>query len=196
MADQLDDALLAAVRDEVLAYGVRRATAASIAARAGVSRVTLYRRVGPGATVRTLILDALSTEFERVLLTAAAESADAGDTRARLVATAQRAVRALGEAPLVHALLQHDPELLLPYLVDRLGRSQRAALTVFAVQLTEGITDGSVRPLDVDVASTVLLHLLTPFVISAAVVREGADEAAVHAELGRLLDAYLRPEGR
>ena len=56
-----DQDLLAAVREEVLAYGVRRATATSIAARAGVSRMTVYRR---GGGVKQLVLDALSREFE------------------------------------------------------------------------------------------------------------------------------------
>ena len=58
-----DDALLAAVRDEVLAYGVRRATATSIAHRAGVSRVTVYRR---GGGIRQL-LDALVAEFRNAV---------------------------------------------------------------------------------------------------------------------------------
>ena len=58
-----DDALLAAVRDEVLAYGVRRATATSIAHRAGVSRVTVYRR---GGGIRPL-LDALVAEFRNAV---------------------------------------------------------------------------------------------------------------------------------
>ena len=189
----LDADLLAAVRDEVVAYGVRRATAASIAARAGISRVTLYRR---GGTIRSLVLDALSQEFEQTLASALAETAagmPSASARERLVAMCVRAVEVLAGAPLVAALLRHDPELLLPYLVDRLGRSQHAVAAMLGGLIDAGVADGSIRPVDVGLATTVVMQALTPFVVSAEVIRATADDAAVRAELVRLIDGYLRP---
>ena len=186
----LDDALVAAVTAEVRDYGVRRATASSIAARAGVSRVTLYRR---GGTVRSLILDALSAEFARVLREAMA--ATNGSTgRQRLVDLCLRSVDVLAHDPLVEALLRHDPELLLPYLVDRPGRSQQAAITAFVGAIAAAQADGSVRALDPQLAATTLLHTLTPFVVSARVIAAQADAPAVRETLARMLDGYLRPE--
>ena len=55
-----DDAILAAVRAEVIAYGFRRATMTSVARRAGMSRATLYRR---GATLDDLVREALVADF-------------------------------------------------------------------------------------------------------------------------------------
>ena len=55
-----DDAMLAAVRAEVIAYGFRRATMTSVARRAGMSRATLYRR---GATLDDLVREALVADF-------------------------------------------------------------------------------------------------------------------------------------
>src|ERR671915_1807514 len=55
-----DDAALDAARDCVLAVGVRRTTLTDIARRAGVSRMTLYRR---WPDVRTLVADLMTREF-------------------------------------------------------------------------------------------------------------------------------------
>ena len=185
----LDETLVAAVVAEVRDYGVRRATAASIAARAGVSRVTLYRR---GGTVRSLVLDALSAEFAGVL-GAAAASTTGTDGRQRLIDQCLRSVDVLSDDPLVQALLHHDPDLLLPYLVDRPGQSQRTALDLLTAGISVGQADGSIRPVDTHLAATTILHLLTPFVVSARVVAAQADPAAVRAELELMLDGYLRP---
>lgn len=187
----LDDDLVAAVVAEVRDYGVRRATASSIATRAGVSRVTLYRR---GGSVRSLVLDALSAEFARVLGEAAATTSGV-TARERLVDLCLRAVDVLAHDPLVEALLRHDPELLLPYLVDRPGQSQLNAARLIEAGLAAGHADASIRELDGHVAATTILHALTPFVVSARLVESQADVTAVHTELATMLDGYLRPTG-
>lgn len=187
----LEDSLVAAVVAEVRDYGVRRATASSIAARAGVSRVTLYRR---GGNVRSLVLDALSAEFARVL-GEAARATHGATARERLVELCLRAVDVLAHDPLVEALLRHDPELLLPYLVDRPGQSQLNAAGLIEAGLAAGHADSSIRELDRHVASTTILHVLTPFVVSARLVEGQADRTAVHTELALMLDCYLRPTG-
>lgn len=188
-----DDALLAAVRDEVLAYGVRRATATSIAQRAGVSRVTVYRR---GGGIKQLILDALVHEFVRVVaeVSSRVERKYHPPTgRARVVATAGAMVQALSQAPLVAALLEHDPELLLPYLVDRHGRSQQVMLESLSTTIAEGISDGSIRSADPALLSVILLHALTPFVIGSRVVAARHELPAVLDEVRTLVDGYLTP---
>ena len=55
-----NDAVLDAVRDCVLAVGVRRTTLTDVARRAGVSRMTLYRR---WPDVRTLVGDLMTREW-------------------------------------------------------------------------------------------------------------------------------------
>lgn len=183
------DRLLAAVRDEVIAYGVRRATATSIAQRAGLSRMTVYRR---GGGVKQLVLDALSREFE-TFLTDVAGHVEAPHARGRLVRGAVSAVRAAGHAPLVTALRRHDPELLLPYLVDRHGRTQQAVLAFTTAALEAGRADGSVRAVDVRTAAHVLLHALQDFVISAEILARTDDLVDLEGELAHLVDSYLAP---
>ena len=184
-----DQDLLAAVREEVLAYGVRRATATSIAARAGVSRMTVYRR---GGGVKQLVLDALSREFETQI--AEVVSGARGETvRDRLTDAVAGGVRALASSALVTALLRHDPELLVPYLVDRLGHSQAAFVRVVTPLLEAGIVEGSVRNADPEALARVLLHAVQGFVVSSGIIRLDLSEDEVDDELRHLIDGYLRP---
>lgn len=184
-----DQDLLAAVREEVLAYGVRRATATSIAARAGVSRMTVYRR---GGGVKQLVLDALSREFETQI--AEVVSGARGETvRDRLTDAVAGGVRALASSALVTALLRHDPELLVPYLVDRLGHSQAAFVRVVTPLLQAGIAEGSVRDADPEALAMMLLHAVQGFVVSSGIIRLDLSEDEVDDELRHLIDGYLRP---
>lgn len=192
-ADLPDPDLLQAVVDEVLAYGVRRATATSIAHRAGVSRVTVYRR---GGGIRQLVLDALVAEFSRSVEQVAdrvALEVRPGNGREAVVARAIGVIDTLGDAPLVHALLKHDPELLVPYLVDRQGRSQQLLLATLEDALAEGVSDGSVRTGDPALMARTLMHALTPFVVGTRIVETFGDRSDVLDEVRHLVDAYLRP---
>jgi AcrR family transcriptional regulator len=59
-----DDRLLDAARESILAVGWRRATLTDVARRAGVSRMTVYRR---WPAMRTLLGDLLVREWGAVV---------------------------------------------------------------------------------------------------------------------------------
>src|ERR1043166_4932980 len=106
-----DDPVLDAARACVLAVGVRRTTVTDVARRAGVSRMTLYRRFPDLEGV----LSALMTrEFGRLVADAAAGGRDGGPRLARagrgsaVRAAARRRPRAA--APLRHATARRDAE--------------------------------------------------------------------------------------
>ena len=50
-ASATDVAIVAAAREELIRYGIRRANMSEIARRAGVSRVTVYRRFAGASRV-------------------------------------------------------------------------------------------------------------------------------------------------
>ena len=52
---------------------------------------------------------------------------------------------ALRAHPLFHKILEVDPEVLLPYMLERRGTSQEAMLRAFEATLRAGHRDGSVR---------------------------------------------------
>lgn len=182
-----DDAILDAARDCVLAVGVRRTTLTDVARRAGVSRMTLYRRY---PDVAGLVGDLLTRELG-ALVAAQAEVATAARTgRARAVARLVHGVRALRAHPVMRKVMDVDPELLLPYLVTRLGGTQRIALESVTADLVQGQRDGSIRPGDPAVLARAVLLVVQSFVFSLDTV--GADTEQLYAELTTLLDSYLR----
>jgi AcrR family transcriptional regulator len=186
---EIPEPILAATRDTVLAVGVRRTTLTDVARRAGVSRMTLYRLV---PDVTTLVLEVMTRDFATLLFAAEAEAARRRSGRARVVAATVEVVRRLPFEPLFRRVLDVDPELLLPYLTDRVGATQRLAVGHIRRMLADGIADGSVRRGDVDVLATTLVMVAVPFVVSAKLLDEVGRDAAL-AELARMVDGWLRP---
>jgi hypothetical protein len=100
--------------------------------------------------------------------------------------------RRLPDEPLFRRVIDVDPELLLPYLTDRIGSTQRLAILHLRRVITEGQADGSIRRGDPDVMATALLMAVAPFVISARLLDDIGRDAAVD-ELGAGLDGWLKP---
>jgi len=186
-----DAALLAAARDCAASVGVRRTTVADIARRAGASRMTVYR-LFPDA--RSLWSTLLAREFEEVIRDAEEQSAHLATALERLVETTLIALRRVSEDPLVRRVLELDTELLVPYIVERLGQSQRLAIGAFRRLLDEGHVDGSIRPADETAVSYCLQLVVGAFILATRVTEREASTEAVAGELRRMLTAYLRPE--
>jgi AcrR family transcriptional regulator len=180
------DPLLDAARACVLAVGVRRTTFSDVARRAGVSRMTLYRRYPD----REALLAALMTyEFGAVVAAARGAAQAEASCRERIVAVTVHGARALAEDPLFGRLLDLDPELLLPYVTQRLGGMQRMAIADLEAEL--GRPDGSVRAGDPAVLAAGIELIARGFVLAAHADRDAALDP--WAELARAVDGYLRP---
>ena len=183
-----DDLLLDAARECVLDVGVRRTTLSSVARAAGVSRMTLYRRF---PDVRSLLAALMTREFGALLIPTDTAT---GTARERLVATAVAGVRALAADRLMRSVLDRDAELLLPYLVRRIGGVQRIAEQFLREQLIAGHRDGSIRRTDPGVQSRAIFLVAQAFVLSMRPATADLDRAALIVELTHLLDAALQPE--
>ncbi|MFC4854210.1 TetR/AcrR family transcriptional regulator [Actinophytocola glycyrrhizae] len=185
-----DDLLLDAAMECVLAVGVRRTTLSDIARTAGVSRMTLYRRF---PDVRGMLSALITREFGKILAAANEAARDEPDARGQLVAAAVHTIRELAANPLMHAVLERDAELLLPYIVERIGTSQRMAEEYLRAQLAAGQADGSIRAADPVVQARTIFLLLQPYVFAIRPSTSDLEQADLLAELGRLLDVALRP---
>jgi len=186
---EIPEPILAATRASVLAVGVRRTTLTDVARRGGVSRMTLYRLV---PDVTTLILAVMASEFAALLEAAEARASRRRSARARIVATVVEVARTLPDEPLFRRVIDVDPELLLPYLTERVGATQQLAAAHLRRMLEEGIADGSVRRTDLDVLALTMVLAVAPFVVSARLLDTVGREPALD-ELARLLDGVLRP---
>ncbi|MFI9390087.1 TetR/AcrR family transcriptional regulator [Streptomyces bauhiniae] len=188
------DTVLDAVRDCVLAVGVRRTTLADVARRAGVSRMTLYRR---WPDLRTLVGDLMTREWLAVATRAMPAASDGPHTRARIVTGLVAGVAAFRDHPLFHKILDVDPELLLPYVLDRRGATQEALLALLTDALREGHADGSVRVTHPKRQARAVLLLVQSFALSLRTMTDEddaeLDAAAFLGELRTLLERTLTP---
>ena len=175
--------MLEAARACVLAVGVRRTTFSDVARRAGVSRMTLYRRF---PDLETLLSSLMTWEFGRVV-DQARSAAGAGSCRERAVAMVATAARRLHEDPLFARLLDVDPELLLPYVTVRLGGMQRMAVAGLAAELEAGRGDASIRDGEPETLARGIELIARGFVLA----RDPGLDA--WSELARAVDGYLRP---
>ncbi|MFL6143094.1 MAG: TetR/AcrR family transcriptional regulator [Labedaea sp.] len=189
-----DDVLLDAAKNCVLADGVRRTTLSSVARAAEVSRMTLYRRF---PDVRSLLAALMTREFG-ALLTRTGNAPDTGartrtTARERLVAAIVDGVCALSVDPLMRGVLDRDADLLLPYLVERIGGVQRIAEQFLREQLIAGHQDGSIRRGAPAVQARAVFLVAQSFVLSLRPATRDLDRNALIGELTQLLDAALSP---
>ena len=183
------DGYLDAARAAILDLGWRRTTLTEVARRAGVSRMTIYR-TWPDMT--SLLADLMTREWARVIAASATPptGADGGDDIADRVV---RTVHALREDELFTRIVELDPELLLPYLLHRRGRSQDAVLESIAEGIREGQAAGEIRAGKPVVMARALVLALHGFVISAhTMVDDDVSEADLDAELRGLVGRVLR----
>jgi AcrR family transcriptional regulator len=188
VVDDTTNALLDATRAAVLDFGIRRTTLTDVARRAGVSRMTVYRRY---PDVEALLRELMTREFSELLGHIDAD-AEGPTGRARLVNALVSGVTALREHPLFQKVLAAEPELLIPYVFERMGGTQHAGLALIEREIAAGRQDGSIRAADPRVLARALLLVEQAFVLSAGVV-EGVALRPLLAELERLLEAALSP---
>lgn len=182
-----DEKLLAAIRESVVLHGVRRTTANDIAERAGMSRMTFYRRMG---SVENAVLAALTQEF-RSYTGAVWSGTPAGSGRQQLVHFAVESVRLFVTSELLASISERDPEFLIPYVTDRFGASQQLILERLQGLLDAGTADGSMDPA-AGTAVTLLLAVQGLALSSRVLLKMGVFEESL-AELAKMLERYLTP---
>lgn len=188
MSDPTTEAILDATRTSVLDFGIRRTRLTDVARRAGISRMTVYRRY---PDVDAVLRDLMTREFSG-LLRDVGERVGGADGRARVVARFVASVAALREHPLWRKVLEAEPELLLPYVLGRMGETQLRAVSFVTADIAAGQADGSVRAGEPRLLAQALLLVGQSFLLSGGIA-EDVEEAALLGELELLLDAALRP---
>jgi AcrR family transcriptional regulator len=191
--DEPQSTYLDAARACILDVGWRRTTLTEVARRAGVSRMTIYRA---WPDMPAVLGDLMTREWGEVVARAVAaadvalgEGAVAAD---RIVAEVVATTQALRENELFMRIVELDPELLLPYLLTRRGRSQEAIAEHTAGRLREGQADGSVREGDPVVIARALLLATHGFVLSAhTMVDDEVGEDDLDRELQRLVRSVV-----
>lgn len=183
---RIEDQILDAAYSCMLDFGLRRTTLAEVARRAGVSRPTVYRR---WPDTRAIVADLLTREIRRVV----PDAAGGGPARTRLVRAVVTTADAIGAHPLFRKIVNTDPDVLITYIVDRLGTSQRMLLDTLTAGIVEGQRDGSIREGEPRRIAVMVLLTAQSVVQSARAVADTTPREQLLAELGHAVDAYLTP---
>jgi AcrR family transcriptional regulator len=182
------DGYLDAARDCILDVGWRRTTLTEVARRAGVSRMTIYRT---WADMPTLLGDLMTREWTAVVTEHLAEDGPAID---RITGGIVGTVRQLRRNELFLRIVELDPELILPYLFSRRGRSQELIVSITARAIADGQNAGEIRTGDPVTIARALVLATHGFALSVhTMVDDDTTEAELDTELTTLITRTLAP---
>lgn len=153
--------------------------------------MTIYRS---WADMPTLLGDLMTREWSGLVASTTAEDTGDRDPVERIVDEVVRTIGALRRNELFVRIVELDPELVLPYLLHRRGRSQELIVTLLADAVARAQADGVVRPGPPLAIARSLVLAAHGFVLSAHTMVDdqvGADD--LDAELRHLLTRTLRP---
>ncbi len=189
----LSDPVLRATYDSIVEVGVRRTTLADVARRAGVSRMTVYRKYDD---LPRLLSALLTVELAQLLDETISRNADLPTQREQLACTAADTCAALAAHPIMQRVLAVDPEAILPLIVDRLGSTQLRALTLMRDSIIAGQSatgDGSIRDGDPHLMALTIVATAQSFVFSQRAISAVDPLGHIYPELTILVNGYLRP---
>ncbi len=189
----LDDPVLSAAYDSIMEVGVRRTTLAEVARRAGVSRMTVYRKYDD---LPRLLSALLTVELGAILDDALQASVDLPHARARISHVVASTCAALAAHPVLTRILSVDPEAILPLIVDRFGSTQRTGLDMLKTMIVSGqpqTGDGSIRAGDSDLLALTIAVAAQSFVFSARAISTADPLGRIFGEIEALTDRYLSP---
>jgi AcrR family transcriptional regulator len=182
----VEERILDAAAECILAYGVERTTMTEIARRARVSRPTIYRR---WPDIRWVIAEVLTVRISGVLDTVPAR----GVGREAMVERVVRVAEHLRNDEIVQSVIRNAPSLAMVYIAERLGTSQQILIDALADAIAAAQAEGSVRHGDPQQMGAMCLLITQSTIQSAQIVDPILDADALAVELAHCLDGYLKP---
>ncbi len=188
-ADAMSERVLDAALALVAASGARHLTMDDVAARAGVGRMTVYRRFGG----RQQLMDALAVRECRRCLAQIATALDPGkpiDERATDLFLAT--LRVIREHPMLARLARVEPEALLRELNRDSSAVFRLVRDFLVAQIRSAQAAGDLPPGDPAALAEIVVRLGASFVLigDSAIVSD--DERQTRETVRRLLAPVLR----
>ncbi len=184
--DELFDRVAAAALDEFAEHGIRRTSMEDVARRAGVSRMTIFRRF---TSKQGLVQVVIAREVRRGMeeLDLLWEKADTLEDR--LVAGFEFAGRYVRGHPLFDRLLRSEPDVLLPPLTLDGGPVLKLYRSLIAQRLQAEVNAGRAASTDIDGVAEVIARLA----ISLLLTRDGTITPDDPHSIVRLVKLTLLP---
>lgn len=175
----------------MLAVGWKRTTLTDVANRAGVSRMTVYRAY---ADMETLFADLMTREWTKVVTAVVTADDATASWPDRIAIRVAGSVAALRDNALLRRMIDVDPEWLLPYLLNRRGRSQDVALDLLTDRIRQAQRDDAVRAGDPAMIARSIVLAAHGYLISVHTMTDDATtREAFDDELADLVRRYLAP---
>ncbi|MDT5335514.1 MAG: hypothetical protein QOD90_1019 [Mycobacterium sp.] len=181
----VEDRILDAAADCVLAFGVDRVTLAEIARRAAISRPTVYRRF---PDTRSILAALLTKRITHALDAVPSAGVGRGPLVDRIVGVAQLVRR----DDVVMSVLHQAPDLAMFYLSERLGTSQQILLDTVAGEIKSAQDEGSVRTGEARQLAAMSLLITQSTILSAQMVDAILPAEDLVTELALALNGYLK----
>ena len=184
--DALFDRVATAALDEFAEHGIRRTSMEDVARRAGVSRMTVFRRF---ASKQGLVEVVISREVRRGMEELDLVWEGAETLEERLVGGFMFAGRYVRGHPLFERLLRSEPEVLLPPLTLDGGPVLKLYRSLIAHRLQAEVDAGRAETSDVDGVAEVIARLA----ISLLLTRDGNITLDDPGSVVRLVELALLP---
>ncbi len=162
--------------------GVRKTTVAEIAAAAGITKPTFYRRFTDKSDVVEALVRRETDDLARRMRDAGPGHTASDD----LLAAFRTAARWLTRHPFVRKSLDLEPELLMPHLNQPEGPVLSTGHAVFAEIVARGSASGEFRPVDPAAVAEVCWRLVLSFALTPL-----PDSAAGNGRTDELIRATL-----
>ena len=184
--DALFDRVAAAALEEFAEHGIRRTSMEDVARRAGVSRMTVFRRF---ASKQRLVEIVIAREVHRGMQELDLLWEGAETLEDRLVAGFEFAGRYVRGHPLFDRLLRSEPEVLLPPLTLDGGPVLELYRSLIAHRLQAELNAGRAASTDIDGVAEVIARLA----ISLLLTRDGTITLDDPHSVRRLVNLTLLP---
>ncbi|GAA2620893.1 helix-turn-helix domain-containing protein [Actinomadura fulvescens] len=193
--EQVDDQdesrarILDAAYEQFCRMGIQRSTMDDVARRAGVSRITVYRRF---ATKDALVEQVVRREFRRYFDQFLVEIQQAATAADRVVLGFVSSLRAIRRNPLIGGLITTEPDLLVTSLIKDGGMTVATVRQFVAGQLRhEQRADNVPDDLDIDHVAELMVRVSASFLAIPSHLIDLDDDGQLAAVARRFLVPML-----
>jgi TetR/AcrR family transcriptional repressor of uid operon len=187
--DETRARILDAAYDQFCRMGIQRSTMEDVARRAGVSRITVYRRF---ATKDALVEHVVRREFRRYFDQFLVDIERAETAADRVVVGFVSSLRAIRRNPLIGGLLAVEPDLLMPSMISDGGRTLATVRQFVAGQLRREQRAGNVSAsLDPELVAELMVRVSASFLAIPSHVIDLDDEEQLAAVARQFLVPML-----
>ncbi len=189
--DEMTTRVLDGAYEQFCLIGIRRSTMEDVARRAGVSRITVYRRF---ATKDALVEHVVRREFHRYFAQFVRDIQQAKTAADRVVVGFVSALQAIRRNPLIGGLMAIEPDVLVPSLVSDGGQTLATVQRFVAGQLRREQQARTVSAdVDVELVAELMTRVSASFLLTPSQVIDLDDDEQVRAVARQFLVPMLKP---